>query len=57
MATFADNTLADFTTLLPEQPNLTGLWEVALAETAWPAAIQNITSSNFKYRVAPGEQR
>ena len=51
-ATFAD-TLADFTTLLPEQLNLTGFWEVALAEIAWPAAIQNITSGHFKYRVAP----
>ena len=29
---------------------------MALAEIAWPAAIQNITSGNFKYRVAPGEQ-
>ena len=53
MATFADNTLADFTTLLPEQLNLTGFCEVALAEIAWPAAIQNITSGHFKYRVAP----
>ena len=56
MATFADNTLADFTTPLPEQLNLTGFWEVALAEIAWPAAIQNITSGHFKYRVAPEEQ-
>ena len=56
MATFADNTLADFTTLLPDQLDLTGFWEVALAEIAWPAAIQNITSGHFKYRVAPEEQ-
>ena len=53
MATFADERLADFTTLLSEQLNLTGFWEVALAEIAWPAAIQNITSGHFKYRVAP----
>ena len=55
IATFDRNTLADFTTLLPEQLNLTGFWEVALAEIAWPAAIQNITSGHFKYGVAPEE--
>ena len=55
MATFADNTLADCTTLLPDQLNLTGFWEVALAEIAWPVAKQNITSGHFKYRVAPEE--
>jgi len=42
--------------LLPEQLNLTGFWEVALAEIAWPAAIQNITSGHFKYRVAPEDK-
>ena len=56
MVTFADNTLSDFTTLLPEQLNLAGFWELALAEIAWPAAIQKITSGHFKYRVAPEEQ-
>ena len=53
LATFPENTLAHFTSLLPQQLNLTGLWEVALAEIACPAAIQNITSGHFKYRVAP----
>ena len=53
MATFPENTLAHFTSLLPHQLNLTGFWEVALAEIAWPAAMQNITSGHFKYRVAP----
>ena len=56
MATFPENTLADFTNLLAEQLNLPVFWEVALAEIAWPAAIQNITSGHFKYRVAPEEQ-
>ena len=55
MATIAYNTLADFTTLLPEQLNLNGFWEVALAEITWPAAIQIITSGHFNYRVAPEE--
>ena len=53
MALFPENTLAHFTSLLPQQLNQTGFWEVALAEIAWPAAIQNITSGHFKYRVAP----
>ena len=39
MATFPENTLAQFTSLLPQQLNLTGFWEVAQAEIAWPAAI------------------
>ena len=45
MATFADNTLADFTTLLPERLNLTGFWELALAEIAklnfWPFQVSS----------------
>ena len=53
MATFPENTLAQFTSLLPQKLNLTGFWEVALAEIAWPAAKQNITSGHCKYRVAP----
>ena len=31
---------------------LTGSWEVALSEIAWHASIQNITSGQFKYRLA-----
>ena len=52
MTTFPENTLSQFTTLLPQQLNLSGFWEVALAEIAWPAAIQNKTNGQFKYRVA-----
>ena len=52
MTTFPENTLSQFTTLLPQQLNLSGFWEVALVEIAWPAAIQNITYGQFKYRVA-----
>ena len=36
---------------------LTGFWEVALAEIARPAAIQNITCGHFKYRAAPEAQK
>ena len=56
METFAEKLPANFTTLLPEQLNLTRFWEVALAEIAWPAAIQNVTTGHFKYRVGPEEQ-
>ena len=52
MATFPENTLSQFTTLLPQQLALTGSWGVALSEIAWPASIQNITSGQFKYRLA-----
>ena len=52
MTKFPENTLSHFTTLLPQQLNLSGFWEVALVEIAWPAAIQNITYGRFKYRVA-----
>ena len=41
MTTFPENTLSHFTTLLPQQLNLSGFLEVALVEIAWPAAIQN----------------
>ena len=53
MATFPESELAHFTSLLPQQLNLTGFREVVLAENACPAAIQNMTSGQFKYRVAP----
>ena len=52
MTTFPEKTLSQFTTLLPQQLNLSAFWEVALVEIAWPAAIQNITYGQFKYRVA-----
>ena len=52
MTTFPENTLSQFTTLLPQQLKLSGFWEVALVEIAGPAAIQNRTYGQFKYRVA-----
>ena len=52
MTTFPENTLSQFTTLLPQQLNLSGFGEVALVEIAWSAAVQNITYGQFKYRVA-----
>ena len=51
MATFPENTLSRFTTLLHQQLTLTSSWEVTLSEIAWPASIQNITSGQFKYRL------
>ena len=50
MATFPENTMAHFTTLLPHQLQLPGYWEVALVEIAWPSSIQNITTGLFGYR-------
>ena len=52
MTAFPENTLSQFTTLLPPQLNLSRFWEMALAKIACPAAIQNITYDQFKYRVA-----
>ena len=52
MATFPENTLSQFATLLHQQLTLTGSWEVALSEIAWTASIQNITSGHFKNRLA-----
>ena len=57
MVTFPEKTLVNFTTLLPQQLNLTGFWEKALAEIVWPAAIKNITSVHFKFRVVPEAQK
>ena len=48
METFLEHTLLYFSTLIPQQLNVTGSWEVALAGIAWPAAMQIITSANFK---------
>ena len=55
MTTFCENTLSQFTTLLPQQLNLSGFWEVAVAQNAWPAAIENITYGQFKYPLAAEE--
>ena len=55
MATFPNNTLAQFTTLLPQQLSLSGSWEVAVSEISWPSAIQNITCGEFKYQLRPAQ--
>lgn len=52
MSTFPDNTLADFSTLLPNSLNLSGSWEVAIVEISWPDSIQNVTEGRFSYQVA-----
>ena len=51
MTTFPENTLSQFTNLLPQHINHSRFWEVALVENAWPAAIENITYGQFNYRV------
>ena len=43
-AAFPENTLAQFTTLLPQQLSLTISWDAALSKDAGPASIQNMTS-------------
>lgn len=51
MSTFPDNTLAHFTTLLPEQINLEGIWEVAVVEISWSELIQNVTEGTFSFQL------
>ena len=47
MSTFPDNTLANFTTLLPHPIQLMGDWEVAIVEMSWPSLVQNVLQGNF----------
>lgn len=47
METFPGNTLSCFTTLLPTPFTLSGEWQVALAEIAWPLVVQNVTIGEF----------
>ena len=50
MSTFPDNTLANFTTLLPHPIQLMGDWEVAIVEMSWPSLVQNVLRGNFSYQ-------
>ena len=56
MSTFPDNTLAKFTTLLPQSLVLHGTWEVALVELSWPGLIENVTEGLFSYQLNRDEQ-
>ena len=47
MTTFPENSLAHFTTLLPEEMQLQGTWEVAVVEISWPNLIKNVTEGKF----------
>lgn len=47
MQVFPTNTMARFTTLLPQKIELTGEWEVAVLEVSWPAKVKNITNASF----------
>ena len=55
MSTFPDNTLATFTTLLPQSLDLHGTWEVALVELSWPVLIENVTGL-FTYQLNRDEE-
>ena len=56
MSTFPDNTLAKFTTLLPQSLVLHGTWEVALVELSWPGLIENVPEGLFSYQLNRDEQ-
>ena len=47
MDVFAANTIARFTTSLPNKNELTRDWEVALLEVSWPGKVKNITNASF----------
>ena len=47
MTTFPENSLAHFTTLLPEEMQLQGTWEVAVVEISWSNLIKNVTEGKF----------
>ena len=51
MSTFPDNTLANFTTLLPQSLVFHGTWEVALVELSRPGLIENVTEGLFSYQL------
>ena len=56
MSTFPDNTLAKFTTLLPQSVVIHGTWEVALVDLSWPGLIENVTKGLFSCQLNRDEQ-
>ena len=56
ISTFPDNTLANFTTLLPQSLVLHGTWEVALVELSWPGLIENVTEGLISYQLNRDKQ-
>ena len=46
---YPNNTLCSFTKFLPEQINLEGEWEVAIAELSYLSLNKNITEGKFFY--------
>ncbi len=44
---FPDNSLSSFTNCLPEQLNLDGQWEVAIAEISYPSLYQDVTEGKI----------
>ena len=56
MSTFPDNTLAKFTTSLPQSLVLHGTWEVVLVELSWPGLFEKVTEGLFSYQPIPDKQ-
>ena len=55
---FANNTLSDYTTKLPQEINLKGSWEVGIAKISYPHTWYNVSEEgeywiqyNYKHRV------
>lgn len=44
---FPDNKLSSFTTFLPEEIHLEGVWQTAIVEIAFPATIENIAAGEI----------
>ena len=47
MQVFAENTIVQFTSILPHWIELAGDWEVALLQASWPDKAKNITGATF----------
>ena len=56
MLAFPDNTLAKFTTLLPQSLVLHGTWEFAFLELPWPDLIENVTEGLFSCQLDRDKQ-
>lgn len=55
--TYPDNTIAMFTTLLSEPVELSGNWEVGLAEISVPTTWHNVRKNDFWFAIEHGEEK
>ena len=46
---FPDNTLSSFTNFLPEQVNIEGQWQVAIAGITYPPIYQTVTVGKYMF--------